>query len=286
MLAQAPAGFWDVWGDGKAEIDAYDLVTPRYGELRKGSAVLIFVTEDFTEGARVKSDGGHGDEYPVLKLNDVRHFQTGIYDYEVMTSTFVRADGAAPLGQPVKVSLGVQEWCGHVYSMLLPRDGKLEYTLHSYFDGEGDRDEKLALPRDGVLADVLPIAVRGLLGDLVAPGATVEVPVMPTLLHSRFAHVPPAWTPLTLRRSADTATVEVPAGAFEAWTVDATIEGVTTSWKIEAAAPHRIVAWERSDGEEAQLVGSERVPYWQLHDEGHEQILTRLGLGPSPTATP
>src|SRR5688500_14245484 len=143
-----------------------------------------------------------------------------------MTSTFVRADGKAPLGQPVKVSLGVQEWCGHVYSMLVPRHDprggsaprsppwdKLEYTLHSYFDGEADQDRELELPRDGVLADALPIAVRGLLGELVAPGATVEVPVMPTLLHQRFAHVPPTWTRATLRRSAATATIEVPAGS-------------------------------------------------------------------------
>lgn len=271
--------FWPHWGDGKAEIDAYHLVTPRYGELRTGTAVLVFVTEDFTEGQRVKSDGGHGDEYPVLKLNDVRHFRTGVYDYEVMTSTFVRIDGQAPLGQPVKVSLSVQEWCGHVYASLHPRDdGQVDYTLHSYFDGEGDRSDRIALPRDGVLADVLPIAVRGIAGDVVPPGGEVELPALPTLLHTRFAHESPARTTVRIRRSAETARVEVPAGAFDVFTVESTVSGATTAWKVEAAWPHRIVAWDRSDGERAELVGSDRLPYWTMNAEGAEEALRALGI--------
>src|SRR5688572_25287753 len=89
--------FWSAWGDGKAELDGYRLVQPRYGTVRKGHAVLIFVTEDFSDSLRVKADPGKhpaSDVYPVLKLNAVRRFQTGIYDYSVLTSTFVRADAA------------------------------------------------------------------------------------------------------------------------------------------------------------------------------------------------
>jgi hypothetical protein len=35
--------FWQRWGDGRAELAGYDLTTPRYGALRKGVAVTIFV---------------------------------------------------------------------------------------------------------------------------------------------------------------------------------------------------------------------------------------------------
>ena len=281
--AQVRAEFWPHWGDGRAEIDAYRLVTPRYGELRTGTAVLVFVTEDFTEGQRVKSDGGHGDEYPVLKLNDVREFPTGVYDYEVMASTFVRIDGGAPLGVPVKASLGVQEWCGHVYAQHVPRQGRrgagtVEHTLHSYFDGEADRALELALPADAVLADVLPIAVRGIAGELVAPGGEAEFPALPTLLHDRFAHVPPAWTTLKVRRPEGTTSTTVPAGTFETTTVETTVSGATTTWRIEAAWPHRIVGWERTDGERAELIGSERMPYWEMNGEGAEVALRKLGL--------
>ncbi|MEZ4237770.1 MAG: hypothetical protein R3F59_16810 [Myxococcota bacterium] len=285
--ATVPDGFWEHWGDGRAELDSYRLVQPRYGGARAtprdGTALLIFVTEDFTEAQRVKSDGSHGDEYPVLKLNDIRHFQTGIYDYEVMASTFVRLDGAWPVGRPVKTSLSVQEWCGHVYEQLLPRDGALQWTGHSYFDGEGDHDERLPLPADGVLGEALPIVARGLTGDWPAPGTEVTVPYLPTLLASRFAHRDPAWGRATIRRGAEPQRVEVPAGAFDAVEVTVAVEGgPTVRYLVEAAAPHRIVRWASSDGEEAELVASERLAYWKLNHEGDEARLRELGLAELP----
>ena len=44
--------FWKRWGDGKGEVSGYDLTFPRYGELRKGVAVVVFVTETFSNSAR------------------------------------------------------------------------------------------------------------------------------------------------------------------------------------------------------------------------------------------
>src|SRR2546423_13573645 len=112
-IAAAPAradDFWSHWGDGKAELDGYALVEPRYGHPRDGTAVLIFVTEDFSDSLRVKADPGRhpaSDVYPVMKLNFVRDFQTGIYDYNVLTSVFARvAAGAFPV---VKTSFSSQE---------------------------------------------------------------------------------------------------------------------------------------------------------------------------------
>ena len=96
VAAAAPAvaqDFWAHWGDGKAELNGYRIVQPRYGEKRDGTGVLIFVTEEMSDSLRVKADAGKhppADVYPVLKLNDVLHFQTGIYDYSVMTSAFAR----------------------------------------------------------------------------------------------------------------------------------------------------------------------------------------------------
>ena len=45
-------GFWAHWGDGRAEVNGYALTQPRYGEDRRGEAVLIFVTEDFDASRR------------------------------------------------------------------------------------------------------------------------------------------------------------------------------------------------------------------------------------------
>ena len=61
VLAAGPAAaddFWAHWGDGKAELNGYRLTQPRYGAKRAGTAVLIFVTEDFSDSLRVKADPG------------------------------------------------------------------------------------------------------------------------------------------------------------------------------------------------------------------------------------
>jgi hypothetical protein len=89
--------FWRTWGDGRAELAGYDLTYPRYGKPRNGVAVTIFVTETFSNSARVKADPGKhppSDEFPVMKLNLIKDYQTGIYDYNDMLSSFV---GLAPV---------------------------------------------------------------------------------------------------------------------------------------------------------------------------------------------
>ena len=80
----------------------------------------------------------------MLKLNAVRDFATGIYDYNVMTSTFLRVAAGWPVA---KVSFSSQEWCGHVWHQLVPRGGRILGTLHSYFEGEADRPRISTCPR-------------------------------------------------------------------------------------------------------------------------------------------
>jgi hypothetical protein len=279
--SQAPSGFWAHWGDGKAELAGYRLAQPRYGVVRRGEAVHVTVTEDFTRASRVKSDGGHRDEYPVLKLNAVRDFQTGIYDYNVLTSAFLSLDGSSPLGVPTKVSFSAQEWCGHAYEQLVVDDGAMRRTLHSYFDGEADKDDRHDVPAGGVFADALPLLVRGLVGDLVKPGETRTVPFLPSALDRRLTHRPLKWTTATLRRSRDAEEVTVPAGTFSTYTVLVTpTGGVATTFWIEETAPHLLVRWRRPDGEEGELTGVMRSAYWMQNGEGMESLRAKLGLGP------
>jgi hypothetical protein len=50
------------------------------------------------------------------------------------------------------------------------------------------------------------------------------------------------------------------------------------SFYVEQAAPRRIVRWTTTWGEEATLVQTERLPYWQLNGEGDERYRAPLGL--------
>jgi hypothetical protein len=285
--SQAPKGLWDHWGDGRAELSGYDLVQPRYGELRRGEAVFIYVTEDFTAGAMVKAERNEADAFPILKLNAVSDFQTGIYDYNVLTSVFVPLDGRLPRGVPSKVSFSSQEWCGHAYEHVVVRAlDDATRTWHSYFDGEADGQTAVQIGDGAVFADALPVLVRDLAGPLIEPGATRSVSVWPRAQHSRFEHREPSWQSGELSREAEVRQVTVPAGTFKVRRTSLALPDRQATWDVEVEPPHRLVAWQWSDGEAGSLRGTSREPYWNQHSEGDEALRARLGLAPGPRSMP
>lgn len=131
--------FKDYWYAGDAEITSYQLEQARYGEIREGAAVLVFVTEDFLADTQVKADHYDEKNISVLKLNATKNFVTGIYPYSIMQSTFFPVSNNQ---HALKISASIQEWCGHVYTQLNNR-GTFEMSSHSYFQGEADEDFNL-----------------------------------------------------------------------------------------------------------------------------------------------
>ncbi len=131
--------FKDYWYGGKAEITSYKLEQARYGEIRNGEAVLVFVTEDFLPHKQVKADRYGSKNIPILKLNFTKNFNTGIYPYSIMQSTFYPVSNSQ---HALKVSCSVQEWCGHVYTQLNNRD-RFEIMSHSYFESEADENKSI-----------------------------------------------------------------------------------------------------------------------------------------------
>lgn len=131
--------FKSYWFSGKSEITSYKLDQSRYGESREGTAVLIYVTEEFLPDEQVKANAKGSSTIPVLKMNATKKFNTGIYPYSIMQSTFYPLEGDS---HALKISASIQEWCGHVYIQLNNRkDFKIE--SHSYFEGEADKQFEL-----------------------------------------------------------------------------------------------------------------------------------------------
>src|SRR5437868_1990091 len=103
--------FKSYWYSGKAEISSYKLKQARYGEIHDGSAVMVFVTEDFSKSKQVKLDhpeNAGDDKLPVMKLNLVKKFVTGIYPYSMMMSAFSPVD-LNNYPHAVKTATSVQE---------------------------------------------------------------------------------------------------------------------------------------------------------------------------------
>lgn len=131
--------FKNYWFSGEAEITSYKLDQTRYGESRPGTAVLIFVTEDFLPESQVKANSQNKSNIPVLKLNATKNFITGIYPYSIMQSTFFPLEGNS---HALKITTSIQEWCGQVYMQLNNRSD-FEIKSHSYFEGEADHELNL-----------------------------------------------------------------------------------------------------------------------------------------------
>ena len=283
--------FWSRWGDGKADVDAYEIVTPRYGALRTGTAVLIMVTETFAQRERVKSDPGRrtaSEEFPVIKLNRVEDFPTGIYDYNLMTSAFVALApvGGREAGLPTKISFSAQEWCGHAYSQALFDADAVRLTSHSYFDGEAD--ESLRLPGAALFSeDSLPLWARGLAAPLVSAGKPGTVSMLASLKVGRLGHQDPVVLTATLSEEKGTRSITVPGGSMTVRTRTVQLsDGRSWTFEIDAEAPHRLVRWTGSNGEVGRWLGGDRLAYWQMNGPGNEAALSRLGLTSRPPRTP
>ena len=174
--ASPSPAFMQYWKSGLAELTSYDVTTERYGEMRKAQGVMVFVYEEINADTRIKVESAKtppAKRIPVLKLNNVLKFNTGVYDYSIMTSVFagLTAPGSLRPFPPQKISFSSQEWCGNVFQQVLPRPQGLVSEIRSYFEAEGDASITLPYPKgaNGVPAaiyyeDEMPILVRELDG--------------------------------------------------------------------------------------------------------------------------
>ncbi|MFT6868118.1 MAG: hypothetical protein ACJA08_002968 [Cyclobacteriaceae bacterium] len=167
----------EYWYNGLAEISSYELKQARYGEMHDGKAVLIFVTEDFSTKTLTKADQKASENISVLKLNATRTFNTGIYPYSMMNSSFF----PFPNGEnSIKIATSSQEWCGHTYLELID-NGDFEIQNNSYFQSEAEKDIKL---KKVILEDDLWTKIR------LNPGTlpTGKMKVVPSFFYLRFSH--------------------------------------------------------------------------------------------------
>jgi len=252
--------FGSYWFQGEAEITSYSLQQERYGEMREGTAVLVFVTEDFLPEVQVKADEQNPKNITVLKLNKMKNFITGIYPYSIMTSTF------SPVYEEthaIKVSNSVQEWCGHVYSQINNRT-QFEVTSHSYFENEAD--ENFTLEKTW-LEDELWTLLR--IDPALLPQGDLEI--IPSLEYTRLRHkeikAQNAKAVLTKNDSLSNYTVNYPEA-------DRTLR----IW-FGTESPFTIEKWEEQIGDyitKAEKINDIKSSYWNKNKNEHEVLRDSL----------
>lgn len=271
--------FKKYWYEGNAEIASYKLEQARYGQIREGHATLIFVTEDFSKEKQVKLDFAQQageDRLPILKLNFVKKFNTGIYPYSLMQSIFSPVD-LQTYPHLVKTTMSVQEWCGHVFTQVNLGQNAYSVQGFSYFESEGDESYKLDVQW---LEDEIWTRIRIAPEDL----PTGEFEIIPALFYSRLTHkeIKPLKATGKLSQSEDNDQA-----------MEYTLEYPQLDRRLvihyQKNFPHKILAWEEiyKDGygpnaksltTKATLKEIKKIAYWSKNSNSDEYLRTELGL--------
>ncbi len=261
------------WYAGKAEISSYKLTQARYGEIHGGSAVLVFVTEDFSKSKQVKLDDPEkagDDRLPVLKLNMVKKFVTGIYPYSLMMSAFSPVD-IIDYPHAVKTTASVQEWCGMTFTQINNRNGKFSAELNSYFETEGDQKQTF---EECWLEDELWARIR--IDPEKLPMGSQKV--LPGSLYTRLSHQPlkiqEAKLRLEKREGKSLYFIEYPSLKYL----------LLITFKNEF--PYQIIGWEETfpgfDGKSltttAILDRTLVTDYWNHHNNSDRALREQLNL--------
>ena len=256
--------FREYWYKGKAEISSYDLQQAQYGKLNKGEAVMIFVTEDFRLDKQVKLESDAKEQATtVLKLNFIKKFITGIYDYSLYTSVFTPVQTSS-FPATLKVTNTCQEWCGQSFLQINYRQNGYQVLGRSYFEEEVEDESHLD---NALLEDELWTKIRLLPIDQLPMGNLFVIPSM---------------TSLRLRHGKIQA--EMAKISIEPYVGDSTFKGQNLiNYKIdypeskrnlrilfEREFPHQIVGWQETYESKKKVLTSTAVlkatiqsPYWQ-----------------------
>ena len=258
--------FKTYWYAGEAEISSYKLEQWRYGEMREGTAVLVYVTEDFLPDVQVKANYQNANNIPVLKLNAIKKFNTGVYPYSIMQSTFYPVSNNK---HALKVSSSMQEWCGHVYAQLNNRK-QFEIMSHSYFEGEADKNFKLD---KAILENELWLKLR------IDPKSlpTGDLKIIPSFEYLRLKHK----TIKTYEASASL--------TGNTYSISYSELKRTLSITFNPEFPFDILSWEESFesgfGPNAKVLTTKatklktiKSPYWQKNSNKDEMLRQTLKL--------
>ncbi len=278
--SEPPRDFNGYWYAGQAEITSFILEQARYGEIHSGEAVLVFVTEPFSQSKQVKLDNWRDqspDNVSVMKLNMTKKFLTGIYPYSMMMSSFT------PVSQDkypdaFKVTTSSQEWCGHTWMQVNLRDDQYQVQGFSYFESEGDVN--IEVPNT-ILEDELWTRLR--INPEKLPTGKIEI--LPSSFYLRLRH-----REVELK-SAEASLIDLKSSEFSKSShrkYEIKYDDRLLSIYFESAFPHKILGWEEiyksgfGNSEtlttRAKRINTIKSAYWGKNSNKDRAIRKELGL--------
>ena len=259
------------WYDGNAEISSYKLSQARYGEIHEGTATLIFVTEPFSQTSNTKANYPNSNNIPVLKLNMNKKFNTGIYPYSMMNSTFFPFEKD---NYSLKIASSMQEWCGMTYVEMKNNKDHLLLNFNSYFEGASFLNKKI---KKVLLEDDLWSLIR--LNPELLPTGDLEIIPSFFFLNSKHKEFKSYIANTEFNKSEDISTYKISYSKLNR----------TLQINFESSFPHKILSWKESHNSgygknkkilttEASLMKTIKVDYWNKNQNKDSIWRNKLNL--------
>ncbi len=262
----------DYWFDGRAELSSYKFSQARYGELHEGTAILVYVTEPFSQSNFTKADEAREDNVSVLKLNTTKKFTTGIYSYSMMNSTFFPFEQG---GASLKIASSLQEWCGMTYLEMKNDRQQYVFDFNSYFEGLSFKEKRVKkVPLEDDLWSLIRLSPESL--------PVGEIMMIPSLLFLRFRNeqVRPYQAEISLEFN--------PEG-ISLYKLNYPELDRTISIKFSTNFPYKILGWEERHysgfgkdkkmlTSKAEFITSLKTDYWNQNLNEHRYWRDKLGL--------
>jgi hypothetical protein len=243
--------FRELWKDSQAEVSSYEL-SGKNGQ--KGTATLLFAMTQFSKSSQAEGDPqrqGGADLIPAMKLNLLK--RAGDRSEMVTVFAALTETEGLPAGAVNQVGFSTQSMTGQSWGLMTLSSLGVTAWNRSFSRGESQRRIEY---RDSMLpADALPLVARRIAWPRLRLGQRYGVQLISAVNDTARPEVQPA----LLFMSQERRTAVVPAGSFRVRAFRATATNQPTrTWYVEADEPFRIVRWEFSNGESAELVSSTR----------------------------
>ncbi len=254
-------GYWD---SGKAEFQVLEGRIQQYGIDREAMARLVLVKEPFDPNNRVKTLAS--EAVPVLKMHFFRHIPTGVYDYFQTASLFFDRQ----TGRVLKYTMSSQDGCGNTFMEYLYQPDETHlFRYFSYFDDEGDAETVLQ-DTDFIFYDALPLVLRYRLED----GARYSLRLMESLIANKKQPLTLQTAAVRVNRFADAARdgQSIP----NAFLVTVQREDREDRFFFEAAFPHRLIRWEKENGDLLFQTAADFFYYWNFTRPEHRDYMDKV----------
>lgn len=223
------------WEDGAADVSVFKGRVYKYGTWHDAEARDFLIREFMDSIELTKRDQASSKTVPVLKANRLIRFDTGPYDYRLMSSLFFERAS----GQLVKGVGSSQEACGLTFQRWDRASERLGFD--SYWEGEGQGTQQASRRGISVFRDELPFLAARL-------SAGARLRVLPSLTsNSMRGH---AQTPVRVRVTREGLTTRL--------LDDAGREFASFSYDLSGA----LDAWSYAGAEEFKRVSKQHSYYW------------------------